>query len=94
MAFALEARRYLAVYGEWENDADDVKYANWATERMLDMEPFGKGIQLADENLGRRPARFTSDVNLARLDQLRCKYDPQGIFHAWMGRVDRAAKAA
>lgn len=85
MAFSLEARRYLAVYGEWKHEKDDAKYANWATERMREMEPFSRGIQLADENLGRRPAPFTSDANMTRLDELRSKYDPQGLFHSWMG---------
>lgn len=45
------------------------------------------GIQLADENLARRPAKFVSDANMVRLDQARAKYDPQGRFHPWMGRI-------
>lgn len=94
MAFSQETNRYLAVYGEWKNSADDTKYANWATERMGEMEPFANGIQLADENLGRRPARFMSDANLARLDKIRSKYDPQGRFHSWMGRPDQALPKA
>ncbi len=47
----------------------------WATERMREMEPLATGIQLADENLGCRPARFLSDENLrspgARARQVR-----------------------
>jgi hypothetical protein len=76
MAFSLEARRYLAVYGEWKKQADDAKYARRATECMRETEPFSVSIQLADENLGRRPARFVADANMARLDHLRAKYDP------------------
>lgn len=87
MAFGLEAQTYMAVYGEWVNPQDDTKYANWATERMKALEPFGKGIQLADENLAKRPARFTTDEKLAKLDRLRKKYDPQGLFNPWGGRV-------
>lgn len=30
-----------------------------------------------------------SDGNLARLDQIRAKYDRDGRFHPWMGRVDQ-----
>jgi hypothetical protein len=45
------------------------------------------GVQLADENLGKRPARFLSDANMARLDQLRATHDPAGRFHSYMGRL-------
>lgn len=89
MAFSLEAKRYLAVYGEWTRDEDNRLYAGWATERMTAMQAHSVGIQLADENLGKRPARFMADANLARLDTLRQTYDPEGLFRPWMGRPDR-----
>lgn len=47
-------------------------------------------FQLADENLGARPARFVSDENLLRLDTIRAQYDPQGMFWEWMGRPQAA----
>lgn len=87
MAFSMENRTYLALYCGLGKDVDESKHANWATDHMGALEPWSRGIQLADENLGRRPARFVSDANLARLDQVRAKYDPQGRFHPWMGRV-------
>jgi len=90
MAFSLEAKRYLAVYGEWKRADNDRNYENWATERMVAMQEHAVGIQLADENLGKRPARFMKDENLVRLDQLRVKYDPDELFHPWMGRPDKA----
>jgi hypothetical protein len=43
-------------------------------------------VQLADENLGERPARFASDDAMARLDEIRARWDPTGTFHSWMGR--------
>ncbi|MEO1041637.1 MAG: FAD-binding oxidoreductase [Pseudomonadota bacterium] len=89
MAFSLEANRYLAVYGEWNRAEDDQRYDGWATECMERMEGVSIGIQLADENLGQRPARFMADSNLARLDALRSRYDPEGVFYDWMGRHDR-----
>lgn len=88
MAFSLESDRYLAVYGMWNDAKDDQKYEGWATERMKDMGEHARGIQLADENLGNRPARFTKDENLRRLDGLRAKYDPGGLFRAWGGRIN------
>jgi FAD/FMN-containing dehydrogenase len=89
MAFSLEAKRYLAVYGEWTRDEDNHLYAGWATERMAAMQAHSVGIQLADENLGKRPAPFMKDENLARLDSVRKTYDPDGLFRSWLGRSDR-----
>lgn len=91
MAFSKEANRYLAVYGEWKNAEDDTIYRNWATECMEEMAHLSEGVQLADENLGRRPAWFIARENLNRLDQLREKYDPTGRFNEWMGRPDNSS---
>ena len=51
---------------------------------MRGLEPFSSGIQLADENLGARPFRFLADANLRRLQALRSKYDPDGMFHSYV----------
>ncbi len=86
MAFSIEDETYIACYGASSDPAGDSRTATWATERMREMEGLSSGIQLADENLGRRPARFVSDANLRRLDEVRAAYDPDGLFHPWMGR--------
>ena len=54
---------------------------------MAAMSHLATGIQLADENLGQRPARFASDDAMVRLDKARAAYDPDGLFNAWMGRL-------
>lgn len=86
MAFSLEANRYFAVYGEWKHARDDARYDGWATDCMNGMASHSVGIQLADENLGRRPARFMADAHLQRLDRIRAARDPEGRFASWMGR--------
>ena len=52
------------------------------------MEQLATGIQLADENLAARPARFVTDQNLQRLDEIRARYDPDRRFHSWMNPAD------
>jgi FAD/FMN-containing dehydrogenase len=86
MAYSVEDDTYIALYGVWQDPAADEANVAWVAERMAEMASLSSGIQLADENLGRRPARFVSEANLARLDQVRAKYDPDGLFHPWMGR--------
>lgn len=87
MAYSLEDEIYLALYGVWQDVGDDDKYGDWARSNMAAMEHLQTGIQLADENLGRRPAPFATTDAMATLDRVRAEYDPHGRFHSWMGRV-------
>jgi FAD/FMN-containing dehydrogenase len=87
MAYSLEAEIYLALYAGWMDAADDEKYGNWPRSNMAAMSELATGIQLADENLGQRPAKFATDEAMVRLDKVRGTYDPDGRFHSWMGRV-------
>jgi FAD/FMN-containing dehydrogenase len=83
--YGVEDDIYLALYTVWQNSSDDGRYADWASSNMAAMSHLATGIALADENLGRRPALFISDANMARLDGVRVAYDPDGRFHTWMG---------
>jgi FAD/FMN-containing dehydrogenase len=87
MAYSVEDEIYIALYGVWGDPAEDTANVAWVEDRMREMEGQASGIQLADENLGRRPARFAGEANMARLDQVRAAYDPRGLFHPWMGRA-------
>jgi hypothetical protein len=87
MAFSLETRTYLALYGGLRSETADPADESWATDHMGALQDHSVGIQLADENLGRRPAPFMAPANLARLDALRTRYDPDGLFNTYMGRV-------
>ncbi|BCI88370.1 hypothetical protein NIIDMKKI_35760 [Mycobacterium kansasii] len=87
MAYSIEDEIYLALYGSWKDPADDDKYDDWARSNMAAMSHLATGIQLADENLGQRPARFATDEAMARLDKVRATYDPDGLFNSWMGRI-------
>lgn len=87
MAFSLEARTYLALYGGLRGKAASPADEGWATDHMRALQTHSVGIQLADENLGRRPMPFMAPANLERLDALRATFDPEGRFNAYMGRV-------
>jgi hypothetical protein len=84
--YGLEDEIYMALYTVWQDPADDERYRRWAGSNMAAMSHLATGIALADENLGRRPAKFITDPNMARLDKVRSTYDPDGRFHSWMGR--------
>jgi FAD/FMN-containing dehydrogenase len=84
MSFSMEADLYIALYGiSFDKDGEAASQA-WVTERMGELEPLADGIQLADENLGARPFRFMDERRLARVEALRAKYDPAGLFHTYI----------
>jgi hypothetical protein len=86
MAYSVEDDTYIALYGVWQDPADDRANIAWATDRMQEMSHLATGIQLADENLARRPARFLSDEHMDRVEEIRGRRDPSSTFHSWMGR--------
>ncbi len=89
MAFSMESDLYIALYGISRDAAGEAASQAWVTERMRELEDHADGIQLADENLGARPFRFLTDANFKRLETLRSKYDPKGLFHSYMGEPAR-----
>jgi hypothetical protein len=91
MAYSVEDNIYIALYGVWKGEQPNAPAATWAVDRMTEMAPLSTGIQLADENLAARPARFLADANLARLDRLRAANDPAGRFHSYGGRLTEPA---
>jgi hypothetical protein len=85
MAFSVEARTYLALYGGLRKVGDIAKHKDWATKNMKALEAHSAGIQLADENLRARPARFLSEANMSRVESIRATYDPERRFNSWLG---------
>lgn len=88
MAFSMEDKIYLALYGSWASKKDTPLYGSWATDWMREMSHLASGIQLADENLHNRPARFVSDTHLKKLDEIRATRDPKSVFFEWHSRPE------
>jgi len=86
MAYSVEDELYIALYGAWDDAADDRKYANFVTDHMRAMENVSSGVQLADENLINRPRYFVTPQNLQRLDRIRAEFDRDNLFVSWLGR--------
>jgi hypothetical protein len=56
------------------------------------MEPLATGIQLADEGLHRRTARFVADANLEKLLTIKSQRDASGLFNEWHSKPVIAPK--
>lgn len=88
MAFSTEDNIYIALYSAWKSASDTAKYGDWAASMMQKMSHLSSGIQLADEGLHKRTARFVSDAHLQKLGEMRSARDPHGIFHEWHSKPD------
>ena len=75
---------YLAAFAGWTEPARDAEMLAWPPDQMRRLERLSRGIQLADENLLARPARFLTDENAQRLEALRATYDPEGRFLSYL----------
>ncbi|QQS28680.1 MAG: FAD-binding oxidoreductase [Sphingobacteriales bacterium] len=88
MAFSMEDNIYISLYSAWRQAKDNARYGNWATNCMKNMEYLSSGIQLADENLHHRTAKFVSNEHLLKLDKVRSSRDKFGLFNTWHSRPD------
>ena len=98
MAFSLEANVYLATYLIWADPADDERHGAWLTEQTRRLAAVGEGVYVGDSDFSRRPDRFMSDDHFARLEAVRARRDPDGLFCSYTGSpvnvaVDRSAAA-
>jgi FAD/FMN-containing dehydrogenase len=80
MALSIQGNIYLACYSVWENAAEDEAMERWVVDQMKQLEHLAVGSKLNDENMARRPARYFSDAARERLEALRRRYDPDGVF--------------
>jgi FAD/FMN-containing dehydrogenase len=83
-AISVQGTLYVAAFAGWSDPAQTAEMLAWPQGQMKRLEPLSRGIQLADENLHYRPARFLSDDNAARLEALRAQHDPDGRFLSYL----------
>ena len=88
MAFSMEDKIYIALYGAWKTSSETALYENWATDWMKKMSHLASGIQLADEGLHKRTARFISDENLRKLTEIKIQRDSENLFHEWHSKPE------
>ncbi|BCW05882.1 FAD-binding oxidoreductase [Arthrobacter sp. NtRootA1] len=76
---------FYSAYAIYEDAADDERAIAWVTENMRALEPWSNGVQLNDENLGRRYFRPLSEPKLKKLKELRDKHDGSRRFFNFPG---------
>jgi FAD/FMN-containing dehydrogenase len=92
MAFSVQGNVYLATYLIYANAADDERYQALVHERTAAIaDTVGCGAYLGDTDPTRRSDRFLSEANLARLEAIRQRRDPDHRFASWLSPDRRPA---
>ncbi|MEV6400162.1 FAD-binding oxidoreductase [Streptomyces sp. NPDC051907] len=87
MAFSVLGESYVVPYAVWDDPADDGVNTRWLRSAMSSVEPLGTGHYIAESDLTADPSRaersFAPD-HWQRLQTLRARYDPYGVFHSYL----------
>lgn len=87
--FSSIARHYVGCFAIWDNPNDDELNYRWLEKSTTLMDPYAKGHYVNEVEGQRHPERIQkcySPEAWQRLGQLRRKYDPQGVFHSYLGQ--------
>jgi FAD/FMN-containing dehydrogenase len=94
MAFSVEGRAYLATYAIWSDPAEDETHRDWVVGHTRRLAEVGAGVYLGDTDFTRRPDRFLSEANFARLAEIRAARDPDGRFCSYLIEDERLLNVA
>jgi len=83
-AFSMTAGALLLCYAIWEHPQDDTANAAWHRQTIAALDPFAVGHYVGESDIVADPVRAQrsfAPANWHRLQALRRKYDPDGLFH-------------
>ncbi len=85
-AFSMSGKLYGGPWTMWDNESDDAKNQAWHEECMKLLTPLVVGHYVSETNTVGHPeyakASYRAE-NWARLEQLRKKHDPHGVFFSY-----------
>lgn len=82
------ANHYVGTFIIWQDEADDERNFAWLEEAIPVMEKYGKGHYINEVEARRHPEHIRecfSAENWQRLADVRRQYDPDGVFHTYLG---------
>jgi len=85
-AYSLHTPLSVHPYGICDEEKDDAAMNAWVNQAMRSLEPHSiHGGKVNDAELAAYPKYVLSPENTTRLQKLRAKYDPDGLFHSYLG---------
>lgn len=87
-AWSAQAQLYLSPNAGWQDPADDLRCEDWAHASLTRIGHLSTGTQFSDANPADRPDPGLSDENAARLEELRKRFDPHGVFRTYLSPAE------
>ncbi|MEJ8567017.1 FAD-binding oxidoreductase [Elongatibacter sediminis] len=86
-AYSSTGKCYLAGYAQWDHAADDPANQAWLRDLFDDLQPLASGYYINEFDRETRSDithRCFAPENWKRLQELRGKFDPEGVFHDFL----------
>ncbi len=93
VALSMDATSYGGSWAIWEKEEDDAANRKWQDEVIAIMKPFTNQHYIGETDIVQDPARVQESYSVEkwkRLEELRAKYDPQGVFFGFLGGTTKA----
>jgi FAD/FMN-containing dehydrogenase len=87
-AYSAQGRFYFASYAQWDHAEDDLANEAWLKALYDEMQPLASGHYINEfdrETRADRTRYCFAPANWQRLQDLRRKYDPDHVFHGFLG---------
>jgi FAD/FMN-containing dehydrogenase len=87
-AYSMTGDALMLCYAIWERPEDDAANGAWHRAMMADLDNFAVGHYVGESDIvadPRHAERSYAKANWVRLQALRRKYDPDGLFHGHFG---------
>lgn len=90
MAYSMAAPLYIGCYSVWDDPADDGANERWHHETLKSLEPITRGHYMGETDLLASPTRAADSLAPGvweRLQAVRRRYDPEGLFYGHIGQA-------
>jgi FAD/FMN-containing dehydrogenase len=88
VALSMDATSYGGSWAIWEKEEDDAANRKWQNEVVAIMKPFTSQHYIGETDIVQDPSRVQESYSAEkwkRLEEVRARYDPQGVFSGFLG---------
>ena len=87
-AYSMRRRTFLAPYSFWMDEKDDEQNIAWLKRSQEILAPLSAGHFISEADLEADPGRAQRSFSAAsweKIQAVKVKYDPDGVFHTYLG---------
>jgi FAD/FMN-containing dehydrogenase len=92
VSLSMDATSYGGSWAIWEKPEDDAANMKWQDEVIAILKPFTTQHYIGETDIVQDPSRVKESYSAEkwkRLEEIRAKYDPQGVFFGFLGGTGR-----